>query len=858
MPDSITLADGTALDTFEQATNAAITALQTAVAALQAGTGIVIPPAGSGGGSAAINFTVVSGPPTALAVGAASPSVNVSVSPALEIAATANFYWTAASPTAEPSSGAMAGTIFNNQSNIACYPALPASAGTYYLSVWLSTGGSFVFPAVTVTAPSTGTGSGSGSGTGTGTGGGTGSGTGTTTSATMTITQASLSANQLWLHGPWASDLWKQYDYTLDGGATWTPAGGFGGSDGGTYDTWVYNLTVAPGTYNVGMRDHNDTSNVVMFGTPLVVTPNTAPASVVWSGLAINSSVPNGTPVGTLAASGGTPKFALTLGGYTPPPGIGVSGPNNGVWNFYVADQTQLVAGTTTQSGSVMSGTLGVGFSFSLAIAAGTRLPASDFVFTPVSTLSEGTVIGNPAFTVGIAGQTGGTFSILQQQVMADPSQGVNARYTLAGTTASTSNTLAAQSAEPITLVYTNASATCVYEGAIAVASVPDLAAVEAADTGSFSGAMASFQTDPWGKYAGAVCEVAPGLAITKGWLMPGAADGWNDNGFWGPQTLRGKPGTVAAPNVMPVITFPSTNWGVNNNQGWLEVFNGRAKIQGLEFANMAESYPGEVGNFCGIVLNGGSIGQLIAQYLFIHNVTDGIRGGHPGQLAQILDCEIAKCGGGDGYTHNIYIAAIAELLVERIFSYEANEGHCLKTRAAKSTIMNSVFADLDIGCASYQIDIPDNGDAVVSGCILQKGQYAENSPFIHYGDENENLHPVNTLLVENNIFINNCPAGRMASGGYGVNPVGVRVGSCKTGPSTAVIQNNTFYGMTADQLFNTDSWLGNNITQSGNVFLPLSEAPTVIPAARPFAAGGYSTLTTTLAAYLAGPQAGK
>ncbi|HET9147474.1 MAG TPA: hypothetical protein VFN77_05455, partial [Acetobacteraceae bacterium] len=641
----------------------------------------------------------------------------------------------------------------------------------------------------------------------------------------------------------------QRYDYTLNGGRTWIPAGGFA-HDNGAWDSWVYNLKLPPGTYTVAIRDHANPSQIVVAPGTYTVTSNTAPGEISFHPIRFSTSLPTGSIIGVIAATGGTPHFPLALkAAEGNSPGYAVTPLGNGKWQVSVADQDRLTAGENRLAGRIASGRLSRPFSFTFPVAQGHVVPASAMRFRQAPGLTNATPVGSHAFTVGISGYSGGAFSILAQDAPADPASHMAARYTLDGTSGKTSNTLSAQR-ETIKLCWTDGVNTCVAEQVLAIGNVLNTGPViHVANQVALARKMAWVQGNALGRYKGAVVMLAPG-AYNSGWTMPGAADGWNGDGFFGPQTIKGGRG------LMPVLE--QTGPWIPNAKGWLETLGWDLEVAGLEFANLAQSYPGEVGNFAGIKLNAGCLGKTIIRFIYSHNCTNGVLGGQPGQIVVITDSEFAKNGGGDGFTHNFYLAAVSWAEIRRVVSWGANVGHCGKIRAAKGLVDSSVFADGPTGCASYLLDLPDGGVHTVSNTILDKGPHAQNGPLLRYGEECQNRHPVNRLLVEGCTFINRVgSADKLYNGDY-VQPVPVQFGLASGGKATAMIRNCTFYGFTKSQAFRTDGPNARVVMGGGNRFLPLSEAPD--PSSymtHPWQKGGYSSASGAPGPYRAGPMAG-
>ena len=110
--------------------------------------------------------------------------------------------------------------------------------------------------------------------------------------------------------------------------------------------------------------------------------------------------------------------------------------------------------------------------------------------------------------------------------------------------------------------------------------------------------------------------------------------------------------------------------------------------------------------------------------------------------------------GAGDGYSHNIYIAPIATLTVENSKVEAAVVGHDIKSRAATTIITNDTIGDGPTGHSSYEIDLPNGGNATVSGNTIEQGPNAANSTLISYGEEG-GLYAGGGLTVQNNTLLN-------------------------------------------------------------------------------------------------------
>ena len=109
--------------------------------------------------------------------------------------------------------------------------------------------------------------------------------------------------------------------------------------------------------------------------------------------------------------------------------------------------------------------------------------------------------------------------------------------------------------------------------------------------------------------------------------------------------------------------------------------------------------------------------------------------GGTTGTLT-IEHSEFANNGLGDGCnaggcTHNVYVANVDRLNFRfnwshRIATDTMDKGHLLKSRAKLNYILYNRLSGED-GFDSYEIDLPNGGNAVITGNVIEKGPHAEN-----------------------------------------------------------------------------------------------------------------------------------
>lgn len=108
------------------------------------------------------------------------------------------------------------------------------------------------------------------------------------------------------------------------------------------------------------------------------------------------------------------------------------------------------------------------------------------------------------------------------------------------------------------------------------------------------------------------------------------------------------------------------------------------------------------------------------------------------------------------GRAHGIYIGRGPTHLIVRRSSFlrSVNEGHEIKSRAARNTIENNVIASLD-GVDSRLIDLPEGGENIIRRNVLEEGPISSNQDLIGIALEGQrSLHSRNSTLIEENLII--------------------------------------------------------------------------------------------------------
>lgn len=173
----------------------------------------------------------------------------------------------------------------------------------------------------------------------------------------------------------------------------------------------------------------------------------------------------------------------------------------------------------------------------------------------------------------------------------------------------------------------------------------------------------------------------------------------------------------------------------------------GAINVQGFDFTGA--QVPDH--NGAGIRLETGKL--LVRDCRFVDNENGILTSNQADVELDIIDSEFAHNGYGDGYSHNLYVGAIARLSVTGSYFHHANLGHLLKSRARHNEIRYNRLADEPGGRASYELEFPNGGIAHVVGNIIVQEPKTENPNIISYGAEGYRW-PNNRLILAHNTIV--------------------------------------------------------------------------------------------------------
>lgn len=103
---------------------------------------------------------------------------------------------------------------------------------------------------------------------------------------------------------------------------------------------------------------------------------------------------------------------------------------------------------------------------------------------------------------------------------------------------------------------------------------------------------------------------------------------------------------------------------------------------------------------------------------------------------------------------HGIYVNALGLLRVERSRFFETMVGHHIKSRGARTEVIDCDLADGALGTSSYQIDLPNGGALVARGNRIQKGPRSGNPGSVIILGEEGVTQKAGEILVEGNTLV--------------------------------------------------------------------------------------------------------
>jgi len=119
-----------------------------------------------------------------------------------------------------------------------------------------------------------------------------------------------------------------------------------------------------------------------------------------------------------------------------------------------------------------------------------------------------------------------------------------------------------------------------------------------------------------------------------------------------------------------------------------------------------------------------------------------------------VEDSEFAQAPRIEGKLHHLlYVGRIAALSVSGSRFHQGHIGHLLKSRARRTTLSYNLLYDGPGGRASYEVDLPNGGDALLVGNVIGQSAETENAVVIAYGAEGRPWPQSRLRLVHNTLI---------------------------------------------------------------------------------------------------------
>ena len=209
-------------------------------------------------------------------------------------------------------------------------------------------------------------------------------------------------------------------------------------------------------------------------------------------------------------------------------------------------------------------------------------------------------------------------------------------------------------------------------------------------------------------------------------------------------------------------------------------------------------------GNGAGLRYQGGNL--VLNQCWFKNNQDGLLADADPAGTIHINKSEFSNNGAvtgvGAGYTHNIYIGAVALVDIESSYFHHANLGHEVKSRAVQTVINGTRIVDGPTATASYSVDVPNGGAVSISGSRIEQGPNSQNPAMVSFGEEGS-LIADSSLLVQTSVLENDLTAHTPVAV---ANPTSI----------TVDLTNDQTYGLTQAELSSGPASL-NNVTPLAN-----------------------------------------
>ena len=184
----------------------------------------------------------------------------------------------------------------------------------------------------------------------------------------------------------------------------------------------------------------------------------------------------------------------------------------------------------------------------------------------------------------------------------------------------------------------------------------------------------------------------------------------------------------------------------------WVVRSRGTVTVEGFDFEGaVAESHNG-----AGIRFEGGRL--VIRDCAFTRNETGVLTSNDGRSVLEVESSEFSHNVRPDGQSHLLYVGSIARFAVTGSYFHHASVGHLLKSRAAHNSVFYNRLTD-EGGSASYELEFPNGGVAVVVGNVIRQSASTDNPAIVSFGAEGY-PRPANELHLAHNTIVDDAPRG--------------------------------------------------------------------------------------------------
>lgn len=200
---------------------------------------------------------------------------------------------------------------------------------------------------------------------------------------------------------------------------------------------------------------------------------------------------------------------------------------------------------------------------------------------------------------------------------------------------------------------------------------------------------------------------------------------------------------------------------------------------------------------------------NLTVRASYFHRNEMGLLTNHnPESTITVEFSEFAANGFEDErYHHNIYVGRVDHFVLRHSYSHGAIRGHLVKSRARRSEILYNRLEDGTAGTSSYELDLPQGGDALVLGNLIVQAATSQNRTVVSYAAEDANQWE-NRLTVAFNTFYS------WGSGSLFIS---------NRSTSDALVMNNVFGGAVGLTVKGPAAVRGNRLASSSDFVDPKS-----------------------------------